>query len=469
MKKMLLFALSVTLLLTSLASCARTRRNEFEDILESQKEAESLAESLADVPQVGASGEANLIGTIITPADWNVTIQKQGDTPYFADKTPEELYELYRLNGDESICSILPTGRTISASNGSTWFYNKLTGNILPWCPDQLCDGSDCMFFGSWADYFELVSFVGKEHFYFKNMYKDFVYKLYRCDFQRNNVELLYTIPTYDGVENYVDIVCEDGNMLYFLEEDYGGAGGAAVNSLKRLNMDTKKAEVISGDLNFSWCYYIGGELYYQLHGSVIIYKNSLAFDQETEFVRDQKIVNYSDKYIIYSPNMEYGEYEDLTIYNLETGETHTLPCNGYEIAGDYLYYMKNLTDEEKENSPHKEYYAWENENRLKPFGDGSIWRMKIGSSQEERVLTVSYQDKPVLMTLQGVDGECIWLMVKTYEQWQNYYNQDFVSSTSELQKKGLMSDYLVVVDLHDGTMRFIETEGALEDIYQYS
>ena len=462
MKKALLITLAAALLVSSFASCSR--RGQFEDQLESQKEAESLA----NVPQAGDSGEANIIGTIINPADWNVTIQKQGDTPYFAGKTIEELYELYKLNGDSSICSILPTGRTISANNGSAWFYNKLTGNILPWCPDQLCDGSNCMFNGGWRDSFEMVSFVGKEHLYFKNQYKDFVWKLYRCDFQRNNVELLYTIPTYDGASNYIEIVCEEGNMLYFLEEDYGSVGGAALNSLKRLNMDTKKVEVISGDLNFSWCYYIGGELYYQPMNSVTIYKNSLAFDQEQEFMEDYKIVNYNDKYIIYSPNVYYGTWDDLMIVNLETGETQVLPYNSYHLAGDYLYYTKGLTEEELENSSHKEYHEWENDNGLRPGGDGSVWRMKIGSDQEERVFHATYQDKPIFTSIQGVDGECIWLMVKTYEQWQNYYNQDFVSSSSAIKEKGLMTDYLVVMDLYDGTIRFIETDGAVEEIRQY-
>lgn len=464
MKKLLLITLVATLLVTALTSCSPTRRNEFEGILESQKEAASLAESLADVPQVGASGEANIIGTIINPADWNVTIQKLGDAPYFEGKTTEELYELYKQNGYQQIFAIMPTGRTITASNGSTWFYNKLTGNILPWCPDQLCDGDNCMFLTAWADAFELVDYVGKEHFYFRNMYNDFTYRLYRCDFQRNNVEKLYTIPTYDGMSSYVDVICEDGNMLYFLEEGYGGPGGAAVNSLKRLNMDTKKVETLSGNSNIFWCYYIGGELYYQLSGSVIIYKNNLAFDNETEFMKDQMIVNYSDKYIIYSPNMEYGEHEDLTIYNTETGESYTLPDNSYEIAGDYVYYTKNLSAEEKENSPHKDYYGWTNENRLKPFGDGCVWRMKIGSNQEECMMNISYQDKPVLINLLGVDGECVWLTIKNYEQWQNYYNQDY----SGKNQSG-MRDYLVVVDLHDGTMRFIETEGAGVEIRQYS
>ena len=469
MKKILLCALTATILLTSIASCSR--RGKYEDQLESQKEAASLAESLADAPQVGANGEANIIGTIIDPADWKVTIQKQGDTPYFEGKTTEELYEMYKRNGDQSIFAILPTGRTIMAGNGSSWFYNKLTGNILPWCPDQLCDhdGSTCMFATVWSDGFEMVSHVGKEHLYFINQYRDFVYKMYRCDFQRNNVELLYTIPTYDGVSNFVDIVCEDGNMLYFLEDDYGDVGGSSINSLKRLNMDTKKVEVISGDLNLWWCYYIGGELYYQPQDSVTIYKNSLAFDREQEFMKDYKVVNYNDKYIIYSPNVYYGTWDDLMIVNLETGETQVLPYNSYHLAGDYVYYTKGLTEEERENSPHKEYHEWENDNGLRPGGDGSVWRMKIGSDQEERVFHATYQDKPIFTSIQGVDGECIWLMVKTYEQWQNYYNQDFVSSTSALQKKGLMSDYLVVVDLHDGTMRFIETEGAVEEIFQYN
>ena len=463
MKKIIMLALVTALLVTSLASCARTRRNEFENILESRKEAESLAESLADVPQVGANGEANIIGTIITPADWNVSVQKLGDTPYFEGKTTEELFELYRQNGKQEIFAIMPTGRTIQANNGSTWFYNKLTGNILPWCPDQLCDGGeDCMFNLAWSDSFELVSYVGKEHFYFRNMYKDFVYKLYRCDFQRNNVELLYTIPTYDGASNNIEIVCEEGNMLYFLEAGYGGRGGAAVNSLKRLNMDTKKAEVISGDLSFSWCYYIRGELYYQLRGSEIIYKNTLAFDQETEFLDEQRIANYSDKYIIYSPNMEYGESDDLTIYNIETGETRTLPDNGYELAGDYVYYTKMITAEELETHPHKDYFSWKNDHRFTPRQDGIVYRMNVNTGAEEVVCSVYYKDKPVQLSLLGVDGECIWLTIQNYEQWQNYYNQDFNGNTA-------MRDYLVVVDLHDGTMRFIETDGAGEEIRQYS
>ena len=462
MKKVFLLILTAALLLTSLASCSSyTRREQFENQLESQKEAESLADAMADVPQVGvpqvgANGEANIIGTIINPADWNVKVLGQGDTPYFEGKTTEELYELYRLNGKQNIFSILPTGRTVSASDGSNWFYNKLTGNILPWCPDQLCeDGEDCMFSGWWAD-FDLVSYVGEEHFYFRNMYKDFVYKLYRCDFQRNNVELLYTFPTYDGRYSGSTIVCEDGNILYFLEEGYGGAGGAAINTLKRLNMDTKKVEAISDNLNFAWCFYIQGDLYYQLMGSEIIYKNSLAFDQQEVFLEEQKILNYSDKYVIYSPNMEYGETDPFTVCNLETGETYEIPYGGYELAGDYLYYTKALTDEEKASSGHQEYYSWQNDRGLTPKRDGSVWRMKIGSNVEEQVFTVSYKDKPVQTTIEGVDGECLWLKITTYEQWQNYYNQDYDGNTA-------MTDYLVMVDLHDGTMRFIETDGAAE------
>ena len=129
MKKIFLIALTAVVLTAALTSCSR--RSQYEDQLESQKEAASLAGSLADAPQVGANGEANIIGTIVDPADWKVTIQKQGDAPYFEGKTTEELYEIYRLNGDQSIFAILPTGRTIMASNGSSWFFNKLTGNIL--------------------------------------------------------------------------------------------------------------------------------------------------------------------------------------------------------------------------------------------------------------------------------------------------------------------------------------------------
>ena len=57
MKKALLITLAAALLVTSFASCSR--RNQYEDQLESQKEAESGAL----IPQPGADGVANIIGT----------------------------------------------------------------------------------------------------------------------------------------------------------------------------------------------------------------------------------------------------------------------------------------------------------------------------------------------------------------------------------------------------------------------
>ena len=99
------------LFLPLLTSCSR--RSQYEDQLESQKEAASLAESLADAPQVGANGEANIIGTIVDPADWKVTIQKQGDTPYFEGKTTEELYEMYKRNGDQKNNSVVQPQQVI--------------------------------------------------------------------------------------------------------------------------------------------------------------------------------------------------------------------------------------------------------------------------------------------------------------------------------------------------------------------
>ena len=463
-KKVVLMGLTAALLLSASTAC--TRRDHYEDILESQNEAESQA----NLPQAGANGKHNIIGTVIEAADWNVTIAGEGDKGYFEGKSKEELYRLFKQNGNEFEHAILPTGRAIQASNGSAWFYNKMTGNILPWCPDALCQGEEeCLFSGMWVSGFEQISYVGENHLYFTSEYNDFIRRLYRCDHQRNNVEMIYTLPTYDGMSGYIQIVCEVGNSLYFLESDYAGSGSASITALKRLDMDTGEVEKISGKDSIWSCYYIRGEFYYQLNYGEEIFKNNLSFDQQEVFWEGMSIDDFNHKYILFAPNHdENGDLlgESMTILNMETGETFSQPYGECYLSGDYLYYRKALTDEEIENSPHKEYYLWTNDSRLNGrAGSGSIYRKVIGSDEEELVFAATYQDKPVRISIQQVDGDCIWMWIHTYVQWQNYYNQD----KNWRDNAPMLVNYLAVADLGNGTLRFISVDDAGENIHQYT
>ena len=74
------------------------------------------------------------------------------------------------------------------------------------------------------------------------------------------------------------------------------------------------------------------------------------------------------------------------------------------------------------------------------------------------------YQGVPVLISDFYVDGECLWMEVQNHEQYRNYFNQDFGGRSSQdrlenEKEQPKMSSYLIMVDLHSGTVRFIELE----------
>ena len=85
--------------------------------------------------------------------------------------------------------------------------------------------------------------------------------------------------------------------------------------------------------------------------------------------------------------------------------------------------------------------------------------------TEEELVFAATYQDKPVRISIQQVDGDCIWMWIHTYVQWQNYYNQD----KNWRDNAPMLVNYLVVADLGNGTLRFISVDDAGENIHQYT
>ena len=152
MKKMISIALTAVLLLTSLASCSR--REQYEDILESQKEAESLDA----IPETNGNITGESAPDYATPV-----MLQTGNTPFYEGKTLEDLQAISRASGNSSI-NMVPTGRLFYNIDGTkTYFYNKLTGNFNNWCSDPLCDGSDCI----WTTSELNLQYVSNEYLYF--------------------------------------------------------------------------------------------------------------------------------------------------------------------------------------------------------------------------------------------------------------------------------------------------------------
>ena len=478
-KRGIVLVLAFIMLLGALSAC-NNRRQEYQEELESKQEQEAQNR----LPQ----GDSSIIGTIINAEDWQVFALKQGEGGYFEGKSEEELFELYRGNSDEDFgANVLPTGRTLIASDGSTWFFNKLTGNISAWCPDPMCKGGEnCIFSGFWNDYGEVCTYVGEHHLYFISTYKDFTARLYRCDFQRNNLEMLYVLPTYtdDGqvYSEYIEIVFEKDNLLYFIESNYVGSNKNSIQSVKTLNMDNGEISVVSGNINVGQCFVENDEFYYTHNDPdeyFTWYKTDLNFDKkELLFEEDEsmRIFNHTKDYFIIEEWKGYGVLSESCLYSLDTGKRIPLgeQTRNVVLSGDYIYYTKQLTDEEIESDPNKEYFLWkdpENDGRItKQTTNARIFRRQIGSDEEELVFQMFYQGVPVFISDYYADGECLWMEIKNHEQYRNYFNPTFGSRSPQdrvenKKEEPKMGSYLIMVDLHSGTVRFIELED-MEEIH---
>ena len=476
-KRGIVLVLAFIMLLGALSAC-NSRRQEYQEELESKQEQEAQNR----LPQAGS----NIIGTIINAEDWQAYALKQGEGGFFEGKSEEELYELYRGNSDEDFgANVLPTGRTLLASDSSSWFFNKLTGNISAWCPDPMCKGGEnCIFSGFWNDYGELCTYVGEHHLYFISTYKDFTARLYRCDYQRNNLEMLYVLPTYtdDGqvYSEYIEIVFEKDNLLYFIENNYVGSNKNSIQSVKTLNMDNGEISVVSGNINVGQFFVENDEVYYthnEAEEYYTWYKTDLNFSKKEElFEGPMRIYSHTKDYCIILEWKGYGVFSEYYLYSFDTGERIPLgeQTRNVVLSGDYIYYTKQLTDEEIESDPNKEYFLWkdpENDGRItKQTTNARIFRRQIGSDEEELVFQMFYQGVPVYISNYYADGECLWMEIKNHEQYRNYFNQDFggrspqgrVENEKEQPK---LKSYLIMVDLHNGTIRFIELED-MEEIH---
>ena len=458
MKKPLLLLLTGILLLSSFASCSR--RGQYEDILESQKEAESLDA----IPETNG----NITGESAPDYETPVML-KTGDAPYWEGKTMEELQAIYRSTATKrnSGQTVMPTGKLYSMNNGEMFFYNKLTGNISNWCSDPLCNPAEndqCI----WWDFKEIV-YISDSYIYFEavDFYND--HRIYRCDLQRNHVEEVFDILEYiehegspDGSEGTThisvddaDVIYEKDGVLYYLQAHL--IGTKSISTVYAMDLRSKEVTALSGDQDIYFIKIAADKVFYTLSSAPYTwYQTDLTFTASNKIFDNVVISHFNDQYLILGRMVEGQVSDALFSYDLKTGETYELNDrrgNTY-LSGAYLYYTRNLTEEEMENDPLKDYYTY------KPSGKkpsttleaGKIYRIYIGEhhSPEECIFQLTYKGIPVRFNDFEMDGETIYISFNHHEGFKSFYNQDFRGNEKDTRVYG-------IVDLQCGTVSFLE------------
>lgn len=454
-KRFFTAVLAALLLASTLASCSR--RGQYEDQLESQK----IAESLDAIPETNGNITGDNAPDYETPV-----VLKTGTVAYYEGKTVEELRSIYRQTSkDEYEKYVTPTGRLYQTADGRTLFYNKITGNFSPWCSDPLClGGEDC----TWT-FLSKIDYIGEEYIYFTSEHNGNC-KLYRCDHQRNHIELLIdinetVIPNFDSSGNpdgyqihldEVTVLYDEGNVLYFMQSYYND--GDRINSVCAMDMNSKESTVLSGDLDVELITIVNDTVFYTLDSAPYdYYKTDLTFSSSKLIWQDMSLVSYNHEYAILNDRSQ-GESDIYFSYNLKTGEKISIDHNGY-LYGNYVYYIRRLTEEEIASDPLKDYYEYRDplatRDTIQQFQSkraGKIYRQRIDveGAEEECVFQLTYKGIPVRLRDIELDGQVIYFSYWTYDEYYNYYNQDFSGDEYDRIQYGM-------VDLQNGSVTILE------------
>ena len=452
--KFFLFVLSAIFLLIFPISCSR--RGQYEDQLDSMKDTEK-EEQTAINGVIGDDADGYSVTAIPSP------ISEKG---FFEGKTPEELAAIYgqKGSGENSrfrINQTIPMGRRYKNK-----FYNCLTGNISEWCSDILCDGKSCIWNN--ADTVDFL-FVSDEHIYFISSYGNGVPKLYRCDFQRNNIEMLYEMITYAGNDmmfyDLLDIWYVKDDVIYFTGRDYG-ENGRSKTALKALDAKTGSLQTISGNMDVEICAIVADQVYFKDSNrdmeEDMMCVTDLSFSDTRDFLDHARICDTTDEYIVIAQKIfdEAGFLTDQIsfVYHVGTGERQEIPYGtGYILVGDYLYYQYMVSEEEKSGSLGA-YYTWTGGANYYPNIHCGIARMKLDGSEAGCILQLSYQDIPVVITEFEIVGDVVYFEFLNHTEFLNYYNQDF-DKLEWMKETGNNSNFVhyAIADLQNGTVTLLD------------
>lgn len=436
----------IAMLLLSCTACSR--RTHYEDVLESKQESESLAA----IPETNGNITGENAPEYETPI-----ILKTGNTPYYEGKTIEDMQAVYRNTSHGEFSNyVTPIGRLYQLDVDRSYFYNKFTGNFSAWCSDPLCDGEDeCIWFNMMQ-----INYIGDDHIYFTAQDK----QVYRCDHQRNNIEML---PGINGIDNR--ILHEAGDLVYLCQKQYV-SGSNSADCLAVLDMRTGETKVLSGDKAISFIHIVQDRVFYTLDSaSYDWYETDLSFSQSKPICKSMTM-DCSEQYLLFTKMKNGLSTAEHKVYVMETGEW--IELNDFDgsayISGDYVYYTRYLTDAEIEADPLKDYYTYtwkEQHHRPGPVGDppaqimdarttgaGKIYRIRLdqANAAEECVFQLTYKEIPVRIESVEMDGAVIYISFHNFEGFKNFYNQGFDGNENNTLRHG-------VVDLQNGNVTILK------------
>ncbi len=440
---------ALLLLLMLLTACGR--REAIQNRIESEKAAESEAaenavitmgggretlapEPGAQVPAPGSPGETGkpAVGTVPDPpskypnhAGYQLTAGiNKGGNGYYKGVTVEELESRYDCYIDPFVQHInTPTG-IIFMEGEQTTYYNKLTGNVTHICPDPLCRHKDCV----WAN-MQKFEFVGDTHIYFTA--NDV---LFRSDMNRNHVEELGINMTQ--AEN--KILHVDGDRLYMQYLVYK-PNNTSWFAFSIFDCQTKEFTSIYDEDQVYYLAITGGDTVWFIKNypdDSVIYKADLSFTHSEKALETDaagmNILMANDEYLLIG---EGQGYPASYLYHIATGRKTDLPKGLHTssfptLNSQYLYYVKDMTEEEKAISPLKDYYDYvapDGMFRAGLFtGDGRIYRLNLETGEEELCAEISYNGVPIRIIELVADGEAIHMAYLTYQDFHNFYNQEY-------------------------------------------
>ncbi len=496
MRKIVLF-LAALMLLTSLSGCGR--RQDIWEQIESEKAAESAAEE-SNVVTMGGGREtvAPEPGTqkpdvpvdtakpdnptdTTTPDDPQETYKPPVPTvPDPNDKYPTHAgYQLTAginkggngayagvtaddLLGRYDGCYIGVSANFWNAPMGIFFeiqtkysFYNKLTKNFTPMCPDPLCRHTDCI----WGYNNLQFVYANDTHLYFLASMIPARPKLFRCDLNRNHVEAL-EVTIYGN-----DQFCyAEGDRVYLQRTAYK-EGQTGDLTFCVLDCNTKEITTIY-DKESVWILAVtGGDTVWYQHfpDETVIYKTDLNFSHSEKVSEGNKmtVMMSNDDYLLIGEYKD-GLYIESFLYHIATEKQTNVP-SGMSVQtysaldSHYLYYTKTISDAEIAVSPLKEYYNYQISQEgwtYQPgmmMGDGRIWRFNLETGEEELCAEISYNGIPIWITDFVADGDAVYIAYRTYKDYRNYYNQNHGESMYDFAP----NQYLYV-DMTNGTLNLL-------------
>ncbi len=456
--KKITFCLAILLLLSAPASCGR--RQDILNQIESEKAAESAAvessivtmgggrETIAPEPGTEHPNPDNpsesYAPPVITIPDPNSKYPNnagyqltaginKGDIGYYNGMTIDILQQRFEgcRIGPTAVHFNTPMGIVFTPLDEEVTYFNKLTGNVTHICPDPLCrHNEDCV----WAS-MQKFMYVSDTHMYFTAGDASRS-SLYRCDLNRNHIEPL-DMMIYNSDEK---IFFADGDLVYMQRIVYkqNDAGECCFGVL---DCTTKEFTTIY-DAKDIWVLAVtgGDTVWFQIYpDDMTIYKANLDFSSQESVMTgsSMSILMHNKDYLLIGES-DGGLYTESFLYHIKTGEKTAIKENvatsAYATLDDhYLYYTKDITDEEIAISPLKDYYCYEVPRGNKtPYragvyaGDGRVYRFDIKTGVEEVCAKISYNGIPIRITDLVVDGDAVYVAYLTYQDWNNYYNQEY-------------------------------------------